>query len=414
MTSWGDTLARVVDSRLARPQASAAAITALKAKDRFDGMLVVDKATGDVWVFVGSSTATAGLDTLAPDSGSGRWARAGGGASSSGGAHVINCVNRSAGALSAYTRTGLVILADSVGALGAVDGITNAAGDLLYLSPDDAAAGADAGPYVVDSAGGLAEKFQLTRAPGADTAEEIPGLIVTVESGATYADTAYQITNNAGLTLGATAITDLAISFDLATLESVDSSIQTRLSAEECARSNTDSSAGSIETRLSSEECARSNTDSSVASIETRLSADEVLTLQVLASGTITSADLTAGTVGPESVNVGSAISQSALVLGYRFRLTDAFDNGAGVSLAMELGHTNDVDAYEDGADVFTGSAYEGAGWVRVTPGPGLGVPAFDGTATGQLVATFTAGADTLGNFTNGSVEIQFLGIVIA
>jgi len=124
----------------------------------------------------------------------------------------------------------------------------------------------------------------------------------------------------------------------------------------------------------------------------------------------ITSADLTTAGVGPESENIGAVLPATAIILGYRINLVDAFDNGAGVSLAMEIGDTTDVDALEDGHDVFTASAKEGVGWSYTTPGPGIGVP---GLAT-QLVATFTAGADQLANFTNGDVDIEVFYLDIA
>jgi len=121
-------------------------------------------------------------------------------------------------------------------------------------------------------------------------------------------------------------------------------------------------------------------------------------------SATITAADLTTAGVGPESENIGAVLPDlGVIILGYRIRLNDAFDNGAGVSLAMELGNTTDVDALEDGFDCFTGSAKEGIGWSYTTPGPGIGVP----TLHTQLVATFTAGGDQLANFTNGDVDID-------
>jgi hypothetical protein len=112
-------------------------------------------------------------------------------------------------------------------------------------------------------------------------------------------------------------------------------------------------------------------------------------------------------------VDLGAVLTQNAVVIGYRVKLTDAFDNGSGVSLAMEVGHDNDVDAYEDGFDCFTASALEGAGWTYTTMGVGVGVPAWDGTSTGQLQATFTAGADQLANFTNGSVTIEVFYVEI-
>jgi hypothetical protein len=125
---------------------------------------------------------------------------------------------------------------------------------------------------------------------------------------------------------------------------------------------------------------------------------------------TITSADLTTAGVGPETENVGSPIPATAIVLAARAKLDDAFDNGAGVSLVMELGHDGDADAYEDGFDCFTGSAHEAGEWQYETPGPALGTPPALATAgTRQMTATFTAGADQLANFTDGEVHVEFL-----
>jgi len=129
---------------------------------------------------------------------------------------------------------------------------------------------------------------------------------------------------------------------------------------------------------------------------------------------TITSADLDTAGTGPETETIGAVLPQTAVVVAYRISLTDAFDNGAGVSLVLEVGHSNDVDAYEDAFDCFTGSALEGSGWVYVTPGPGIGAPAWNGTSVGQCVATFTAGADQLANFTGGSVTIEIIALDVA
>jgi hypothetical protein len=170
---------------------------------------------------------------------------------------------------------------------------------------------------------------------------------------------------------------------------SVDS-IETRLSAEECARSDTDSSVGSIETRLSAEECARSDTDSSVGSIETRVSVEEstrtLTEFKLLATATITSADLTTAGVGPETENIGAAMNDTAVPLAYRLSLADAFDNGAGVSLDVTLGWSGVVNRYMTSFDAYTGSALEGVGWHQGTPNveTQLGTPA----DSNQIVAT--------------------------
>lgn len=119
-------------------------------------------------------------------------------------------------------------------------------------------------------------------------------------------------------------------------------------------------------------------------------------------SRTITSADLTTAGVGPETENIGAAVPATAIIIAQRHRLVDAFDNGAGVSLTLEIGDS-DVDSLEDGTDIFTGSAKEGVGWTYTTPGPGIGMPPLNT----QLRATITAGADQLVNFTNGDLDIE-------
>lgn len=127
-------------------------------------------------------------------------------------------------------------------------------------------------------------------------------------------------------------------------------------------------------------------------------------------SARITSDDLTTAGVGPETENVGSPIPATAIVLAARAKLDDAFDNGAGVSLVMELGHDGDADAYEDGFDCYTGSAHEAGEWQYETPGPALGAPPALATAGArQMTATFTAGGDQLANFTDGSVNVEFI-----
>jgi hypothetical protein len=67
-------------------------------------------------------------------------------------------------ALAAYTYVAGVITANANGALGAVfDGVTVAAGDVVFLPPGIAAALADQGAYTVTSLGGASAKFVLTR-----------------------------------------------------------------------------------------------------------------------------------------------------------------------------------------------------------------------------------------------------------
>lgn len=65
--------------------------------------------------------------------------------------------------IAAYTAAGGVLTANANGAIGAQDGVTLAAGDVVFLPTDKAAAPADAGPYIATAVGGASAKFVLTR-----------------------------------------------------------------------------------------------------------------------------------------------------------------------------------------------------------------------------------------------------------
>lgn len=69
--------------------------------------------------------------------------------------------------LAAYAASGGVLTASANGAIGAQDGVTLAAGDVVVLPAYTAGAAtvaaADVGPYVVTSAGSASSKFVLTR-----------------------------------------------------------------------------------------------------------------------------------------------------------------------------------------------------------------------------------------------------------
>lgn len=109
-------------------------------------------------------------------------------------------------ALPAYTRASNVITANANGALAAVDGVTMAAGERLLLK--DGAAGADNGIYTVTTLGDAGTAFVLTRAVDFDTsAKAVSGSLVPVSEGTTNADTVFQLTTNAAITLNTTALT---------------------------------------------------------------------------------------------------------------------------------------------------------------------------------------------------------------
>lgn len=109
-------------------------------------------------------------------------------------------------ALPAYTRSSNVITASANGALAAVDGVTLAAGERLLLK--DGAAGADNGIYTVTTLGDGSNPFVLTRTTDFDTsAKAVSGSLVPVSEGTTHADTLFQLTTNAAITLNTTALT---------------------------------------------------------------------------------------------------------------------------------------------------------------------------------------------------------------
>lgn len=423
MRQSGETLARDIGLYIHAPVATTVALAAIPAYHRADNMMCVVAADHSTWIFDGDATATESTDIVAPGSGSGRWKRAGGG-SGTGGGKLMNVTSRSSGALAAYTRTANVILADAVGALGAQDGVTHIVGETFFLHPDDAAAGADAGPYVIDVIGAVGTKYQMTRVAGADTSADFPGLVITVEEGTTYKDTAFQVTNDS-ITLNTTAITAQQVPFGFGAVgamaavgttgaASAGTAILAAPIDHDHAFSLTSSVVGS-RPAASAAGLLHDTTDTAAGLYrDGGASWVQVAPRLQKRSVTITSADLTTAGVGPETENIGAVLPQTAIIIGYRLNLTDAFDNGAGVSLTVEVGTSNDVDALEDAFDAFTGSAYEGAGFVYVTPGPGIGTNGYDGTAVGQLVATFTAGADQLANFTDGSLTVEVLFLDLA
>lgn len=73
--NYGDRAAREMSERFGGSYANAAAITALVAGDRANGMVVVDAATQTAWGFDATSVAGAGVGVLVPDDApaAGRW-----------------------------------------------------------------------------------------------------------------------------------------------------------------------------------------------------------------------------------------------------------------------------------------------------------------------------------------------------
>jgi hypothetical protein len=111
-----------------------------------------------------------------------------------------------AAALPAYTRTTNVITASANGALAAVDGVTLVVNDRLLLK--NGAAGADNGIYTVTTVGDGSNPYVLTRASDMNaSADVLPSCLVMVQEGTTQADTCWQLTTNAAITLNTTALT---------------------------------------------------------------------------------------------------------------------------------------------------------------------------------------------------------------
>ncbi len=118
----------------------------------------------------------------------------------------------------------------------------------------------------------------------------------------------------------------------------------------------------------------------------------------------LTNADLTAAAL-TQTIQLGSALPDTAAVAFVRCQLNDAFDSPGAGSLDLQVGDdTNDDDSLVAAMDLYTGSANEGVGWVA---GDTRGaVPS--GLPTGpQLEMLLTATTDNLSTFTNGDVEVE-------
>jgi hypothetical protein len=114
-----------------------------------------------------------------------------------------------------------------------------------------------------------------------------------------------------------------------------------------------------------------------------------------------------------EEINLGTPIPTNAVPFVQKNRLITPFTHGTATTAVLEVGNDGDDDAYDSGGDIFTGSPFTGLDWFRGGPGAGIGSPAYDGTATGQITATVTIDAGTVDSFTAGSVRVQIWGFVL-
>ena len=290
---YGETLAREVDLRIAAAVANTAAITALPAADRVDGLLILETTNGSSWWFDDDSTAVAGPSVLVPDAGSGRWLATGGSVAS--GVGAVNLLT-----VRGATTANIADLA--VFTVAAVDGLTYTEGQRILVKNQTATE--DNGPYRVGAVAlGTAA---LTRVGEADASAEVTaGMLIWVSEGSAGGDKWFYLTTNDAIVLGTTSLTyvQTPTAVELASVETrlsstevidsqgdssltlITSSVETRLSSTEVVDSDADSSltliTSSIETRLSSTEVVDSDADSSLtlitSSIETRLSSTEVV-----------------------------------------------------------------------------------------------------------------------------------------
>lgn len=110
------------------------------------------------------------------------------------------------GPLSANTRVGDDLTANSNGALVAVDGVSLAVGDRLIVK--DEASGPNNGVYTVTQLGDGSTPWRLRRAEDADEDDELfGGLSFYVEEGSTHGQTLLTITNTGPVVVNTTTIT---------------------------------------------------------------------------------------------------------------------------------------------------------------------------------------------------------------
>lgn len=109
------------------------------------------------------------------------------------------------GALPAYTRTGNVITASSVGVL-TVDGVATVLNNRILVK--NGAAGSDNGLYYVSTEGTAGVAYVLTRSVDADTSAKVTtGLYVFASEGTVNGDASFVLTTNDAITLNTTALT---------------------------------------------------------------------------------------------------------------------------------------------------------------------------------------------------------------
>jgi hypothetical protein len=114
---------------------------------------------------------------------------------------------KTAAALPAHGRVGNVLTASGNGAL-TVDGVAVDTTMSVLVDQEGGGTHLENGLYSVTAAGSGGTPWVLTRRTDADTsAEVVPGMIVAVEKGSTWADSAWILTTDGPITLNTTALT---------------------------------------------------------------------------------------------------------------------------------------------------------------------------------------------------------------
>ena len=122
---------------------------------------------------------------------------------------AVKAVAASALASNVYANgtagVGATLTASSNGALGTIDGVTMAAGDLMLVTGEST--GANNGLYKITSLGG-AGKYKLTRATDFDSsAEMVDGTLFMIGQGSVYADTNWKYTGASNPVVGTDSLT---------------------------------------------------------------------------------------------------------------------------------------------------------------------------------------------------------------
>lgn len=206
---YGDLLAQKVATRIHAPVTAETDLDTIAEDSRVDGMFCMVGSGSDrsAWGFASDDTSPEVTGAVrVPAVGSGRWRKIAGGGSGSVIDWKDSVLAATTTALAANTRTGNVLLADANGALGTIDGVTLAVGSRLLVKNESTQA--NNGIYVIDDLGGASAKFQMTRAPDADsTAKVTPNMVVPVERGSTNGDKLFELDVDAAITLNTTALT---------------------------------------------------------------------------------------------------------------------------------------------------------------------------------------------------------------